>query len=154
MRDALPYMPTIAVDGFAPDGIGGYVWETNDVIRQLGDAGVLPFLVTPLMNGLNAEGKVEVRAIAKPELLKFLKKDPRWKSGPGWRKHRDVGDDLIDFRAIGGSFGVGSPQIVLDKKTNAFYADIDEESPYDDVVGLLKHNLRILFKKTPAAPAS
>ncbi len=53
--------------------------------------------------------------------------------------HTSVGRDLHDFRSFTGTFGDGSLQIVMDRNTGAFYADVDRFNPYQDVVNVFGH---------------
>lgn len=65
-----------------------------------------------------------------PSFLVTIGANPKFLSGSGWILHKDVGNDLIDFRSIKGVFGKGSLQIVFDKKTGAFWSDVDRFNPY------------------------
>lgn len=68
-----------------------------------------------------------------------LQKDPRFAQGGLHRLHKDVGDDLTEFRSYNGELGKGSLQIVIDKETGRFYADIDKHNPYNDLARFFGH---------------
>lgn len=105
----------------------------NEAIRQLGRAGYLNCLtdIEP--------GQGIVRATFDLALIGKLRDDGRFASGILYRLHTDIGHDLIDFRSFAGAFGKGSLQIVIDKKTGKFYADVDKYNVYQDLVGLFGH---------------
>jgi hypothetical protein len=71
--------------------------------------------------------------------IRALRADGRFAEGMLYGLHTDVGEDLTDFRSYRGTFGRGSLQIVIDKRTGAFYADIDQWNPYADVVNWVGH---------------
>lgn len=105
----------------------------NEAHRQLEAAGCLPFLRDVLVS------QFTVAAIAQLALVAKLRADTRFMSGIFFGLHRDVGDDLMDFRSFRGALGKGSLQIVLDKKTGRLYADVDRYSAYQDVVNVIGH---------------
>ncbi len=105
----------------------------NEAHKQLEQAGCLPFLRDVLVS------QYTVAAIAQLALVAKLRADVRFMSGIFFGLHRDVGDDLMDFRSFRGVLGAGSLQIVLDKKTGRLYADVDRFSPYTDLVGFIGH---------------
>jgi hypothetical protein len=80
-----------------------------------------------------------------------LKNDPNFANGWLYGFHRDVGDNLADFRSFTGTFGDGSLQIVMDRYTGNFWIDVDRFNPYQDVVNFFGHAfvevLPNLFKK-------
>lgn len=107
--------------------------ESTTVGRQLLLAGVLGYLYDVEVDG------ERIRAKADATIVKRLRNDTRFLSGPLHGLHADVGPDRMDFRSIRGSLGKGSLQIVYDPVTTMFYADCDAASPYDDVVGFVWH---------------
>lgn len=110
----------------------------NEPLRQLRASGycddlrelsVLPFAVV---------------AKADIALVQRLKADERFKCGILHGLHVDVGEHRVDFRGHRGTFGKGSLQIVMDRKTGAFYCDVDSFSPYEDVVGFIGHAAEVI----------
>ena len=85
-----------------------------------------------------------VRARAYPGLLHALRADERFASGGLHHLHPEVGSDRADFRSYRGTFGRGSLQIVVDLQTGAFYADVDQWNPYEDVVNWVGHAGEVL----------
>ena len=65
--------------------------------------------------------------------------DPRFANGELHKLHKEMGFDLQDFRSYRNTFGNGSLQIVINRQTGAFYADVDGWNPYQDVVNILGH---------------
>jgi hypothetical protein len=104
-----------------------------EAIRQLHVAGYLSACVSrePAETGL--------RGVMDHTALPRLHADTRFACGLFYGLHRDVGQDLCDFRADRGTFGKGSLQIVLDKQTGNFWCDVDAWSPYTDVVNVIGH---------------
>lgn len=84
-------------------------------------------------------GKTLLGTVRVPETIERLKTDRRFACGIFYGLHRDVGEDLIDFRSFNGELGRGSLQLVIDKRTGACYADIDAHNPYQDVVRIVGH---------------
>jgi hypothetical protein len=107
----------------------------HEVVLQLSDAGY----ITDFVSYSESEGET-LMGIARLEIIDKLKADPRFANGVFYGLHRSIGNDLIDFRSHTGELGIGSLQIVIDKKTGAAYADIDHFSPYADVVGFVGHS--------------
>jgi hypothetical protein len=106
----------------------------HEVVLQLSDAGYLDYF----LSYSESEGET-LMGVIKLEAIEKLRKDARFANGIFYGLHRNVGNDLIDFRGYNGTFGVGSLQLVCDKKTGATYADIDAHNPYEDVVRLVGH---------------
>ena len=107
---------------------------STDVRDQLERAGLLPFVRTlDGSDGVSLEGTISLFAIRK------LEADPRFKSGPLHLMHGEVGAHRIEFRADPGELGKGSLQIVIDKHTGRFHADVDHFSPYTDVANFVGH---------------
>ena len=107
---------------------------STEVHGQLEQAGLLPFVRTfDGSDGQSISGTISLFAIRK------LEADPRFKSGPLHLMHGEVGAHRIEFRADPGELGKGSLQIVIDKQTGRFHADIDHYSPYTDVVNFVGH---------------
>ena len=78
------------------------------------------------------------------EVLSHLRADDRFKEGLFYGLHRDVGHALTDFRSFRGALGEGSLQIVIDKETGRFYADVDKWNPYADVVNFIGHTCEVI----------
>ena len=109
---------------------------STEVHGQLEQAGLLPFVRTfDGSDGQSISGTISLFAIRK------LEADPRFISGPLHLLHGEVGAHRIEFRSHRGELGSGSLQIVIDKQTGHFHADLDEFSPYDDAVGFAGHGL-------------
>jgi hypothetical protein len=104
-----------------------------EAFRQLEQAGYRPYLTACSANGTTLFGTLDVNAIER------LTTDPRFANGVFYGYHRDVGGDLTDFRSYRGAFGRGSLQLVVDRQTGQFYADIDKFNVYQDVVGFIGH---------------
>ena len=107
--------------------------RAEDVRAQLEAAGLTPYLVDTSASDHAVSGRMRITAI------NVLRADPRFASGLLYQLHKDVGEDLTEFRAHPGEIGKGSLQIVIDKQTGRFYADIDGFSPYSDVVNWIGH---------------
>lgn len=106
----------------------------REVVLQLTEAGYLKdFISYSESQGETLMGLVRLDVIDK------LKADPRFANGVFYGLHRSIGNDLIDFRSHTGELGIGSLQLVIDKKTGACYADLDHWSPYGDMVGFVGH---------------
>lgn len=72
-------------------------------------------------------------------VLPALRADDRFASGVFWGMHQDVGSHLCDYRSFNGKFGPGSLQLVIDRETGHFWADIDRHNPYEDLVRFFGH---------------
>ena len=107
--------------------------RADAVHAQLEAAGLTPYLVDTAKSDHAVTGRLRVAAV------NVLRADPRFASGSLYQLHRDVGTDLCEFRAHPGELGAGSLQIVIDKTTGKFYADLDRFSPYTDLVNWLGH---------------
>lgn len=102
-------------------------------------AGLVPF-IRSVEEYSQADGAPCLRGIMDPAIVPALEADRRFAHGPFYKLHGDVGSDLIDFRSYSTELGgKGSLQLVLDKGTGAFYADVDRGNPYQDVVGATVH---------------
>lgn len=110
----------------------------HEVVLQLIEAGYLKDFVTYNVS----QGETLLGTLRDPgAVIDRLREDPRFANGVFYGLHRDVGNDLIDFRAYSGEIkdSVGSLQLVIDKKTGNAYADIDGYNPYQDVVSTIGH---------------
>lgn len=105
----------------------------NEASRQLYQAGYSPYVMSIEVVENHVTGRMDLGVIDQ------LTGDPRFANGVLYSLHRNVGEDLRDFRSYRGSFGKGSLQIVLDVKTGAFYADVDQWNPYADLIGFVMH---------------
>lgn len=110
----------------------------NEAIDQLMQAGLLGHLWD-----VSCEDGC-VRAVADQDVLALLRADDRFKEGIFHGLHQDVGQHRTDFRGHRKAFGRGSLQIVIDQRTGSFYADIDNHSPYEDVVGFVGHSVEVI----------
>lgn len=120
----------------------------TDVLAQLHAAGLrdyITYLDAPRLSEPHAlRGRMRIAAI------QTLRKDPRFASGPLHQLHKDVGEHRIEFRAHPGEVGDGSLQIVFNRFTGDFYADIDRFNPYSDLVNSTGHAGEVVvpwFKK-------
>lgn len=102
-------------------------------VDQLQSAGYLRKVRGIEIDGKNVSGYFPLHVIAD------LQTNPNFASGLLHGLHPEVGNDRTDFRSYRGTFGPGSLQIVIDKKTGRFHADTDEWNPYEDVVSYLGH---------------
>lgn len=101
--------------------------------EQLRLSGCYPYILTAVEVENGIRGKVQLSLINK------LKKDGRFLSSPLHALHADVGPNRCEFRSITGAFGEGSMQIVINRDTGAFFADIDKFNPAQDAVGAFGH---------------
>lgn len=107
---------------------------STEVHAQLERAGLLPFIQTfDGSDGVSISGYMSLFALRK------LEGDNRFRSGPLHLMHGEVGAHRIEFRADPGELGDGSLQIVIDKKTGHFHADVDQFSPYTDLANFVGH---------------
>lgn len=126
-------------NGFEDSGVGTINWEQTPVIAHVAAAGLLPFLVESYTNEPN---KLEARTDRPSELVALLKSHPKFKSGRWWKLHKDVGENLIEFRSFKGELVPEikkSLQFIVDRTTGRVYADLDRRNPYEDLVGLFGH---------------
>lgn len=107
------------------------------VITQLKKAGYLPHDVQVMNHG--------IVGTLTPEMLQALVDDARFANGVFYGLHKDVGAHLRDYRSYSGQFGKGVLQIVVDHTTYHCYADVDRFNPYQDVAGILAHNIGEVF---------
>lgn len=110
----------------------------DEVFWQIADAGYAERLLHFSVTGDHMAGIVDSTLIAS------LEHDERFANGLFYGLHTDVGSNLVDFRSYNGVIGPGSLQIVIDRKTGAFYADVDRFNPYEDVVRFLGHTGEVL----------
>lgn len=103
------------------------------VERHLQRAGYLDLAEDLTTDGLNASGRFPV------EVFDRLMDDERFANGELHALHDDVGEHRHDFRGYRNAFGAGSLQIVMDRKTGRFHADVDKYNPYQDVSNFLGH---------------
>jgi hypothetical protein len=79
------------------------------------------------------------------DVSKFLANSPYF-AGPGIALlHLDVG--TFDYRSYTDMTGGLSMQVVLGNDLRRSYADFDKINPYQDVVGFVRHNLPIIFRR-------
>lgn len=108
--------------------------RATDVLAQIDKAGLSGYLEgVPLATASSVTGRFRLAA------LEALAADPRFATGLLYQLHKDVGGDLTEYRAYRGELGPGSLQIVVDKRTGRFYADLDNFNPYQDVVDAVGH---------------
>lgn len=101
---------------------------------QLSDSGLLSYATNWVWNGHGYEGNFE------PWVYDWLMSDTDdFAHGILYGFHTDVGRNLTDFRSYTGTFGPGSLQIVMDRNTGHFYADVDRFNPYQDVINAFGH---------------
>lgn len=105
----------------------------HEVFWRLAEAGYANLLESYAVNGETMLGK------ATPAFLDKLRADERFACGIFYGLHRDVGEHLEDYRSHYNALGDGSVQIVIDTRTLAVYADVDQFSPYTDVVNIIGH---------------
>jgi hypothetical protein len=127
--------------------------RADEIRAQLEKAGLTPYLLDadPSSHEYAVTGRFRVTAI------NALRADTRFASGLLYQLHRDVGQHLTEFRAHPGELGQGSLQIVIDKTTGRFYADLDKYNPYTDLVNSIGHAfgevipgwLKKMFRRTP-----
>ncbi len=120
-------------------------WDTLSYLAQLSDAefeaqwqlsnsGLLDYASDWTWNGHGYEGDFPIW------VYDWLMSDSdEFANGILYGFHTDVGRDLRDFRSYTGTFGNGSLQIVMDRYTGHFYADVDHFNPYQDVINAVGH---------------
>jgi hypothetical protein len=104
-----------------------------EIHAQLVTAGLAPYLVDTDASEYAVSGRLRIEAV------NVLRADARFASGLLYQLHKDVGRNLTEFRAHPGEIGPGSLQIVIDKTTGRFYADLDRFNPYSDLVNVFGH---------------
>jgi hypothetical protein len=107
-----------------------------EVLRQLQRSGYFPACFNRY--SLSADGKTLIGNVD-ITLIGLLKDDAHFANGNFYGYHRDLGADLIDFRSHTGSLGDGSLQGVIEQTTGDCYWDVDQFSPYADLVGVFGH---------------
>lgn len=121
---------------------------TTDILAQLERAGLVPFIVD--VDPSNGESS-SISGRLRCDVVPVLDTDPRFASGVLYQLHKDVGGHLTEFRSHTGALGWGSLQIVIDKRTGRFHADLDEFNPYQDLVNFGGHSFKevipYLFRK-------
>lgn len=110
----------------------------EETVNQLIISRLYPLMTDVVLEsrGLNAYGS--------PGLIHELESNKKFKEGWLHGLHVNVGKHRRDFRSIKGSFGRGSLQVVIDNRTYRMYADIDKDSPYDDVVSFVLHSKDVI----------
>jgi len=108
------------------------------VLEQLDAAGVLSQSLSLEEREASVVGRLPLMVIGQ------LRADERFAEGPLYKLHADVGEDLTEFRSYRGTLGRGSLQIVIDKETGRFYADVDAFNPYADLVNFVGHSSEVV----------
>lgn len=108
--------------------------RAEQACEQLKKSGYLAYVERYRVEGDGCRGTMRLEA-----LQRLTGDTKRFASGVLYGLHEDVGSHLHDFRSFTGQFGTGSLQIVLDDQTGAFWADVDEANPYEDVVNIVHH---------------
>lgn len=106
---------------------------STEVVCQLEAAGVLAHVQMIEQVDGGVRGIVGLLAVV------WLREDARFSEGILFGYHRDVGDNLTDFRSDRGACGRGSLQLVIDLTTGHFWADVDVFNPYQDLVNWIGH---------------
>lgn len=107
--------------------------------KQLILAGIVPYIRTVEISELAVRGWTY-----QVGLLQHLREHPEFCEGVLHQLHQDVGEDRTEFRCFRGAFGKGSLQLVIDRSTGKFYADLDHWNPYEDVVNWVGHAGEVL----------
>lgn len=97
-------------------------------------------------------GRDKLMGIMALAAIEQLRQDPRFVEGPLHLLHH-VGEDPTEFRSHRGELVRKSLQVVVDKKTGRFEADLDKFSPYSDLVSWFGHAGEViggLFRKDPS----
>ena len=108
------------------------------VRRQLEAAGLLSCCIS-----CELESK-SVRGVAHLTIFDALRAHASIQEGWFHGLHPDVGEHRTDFRGHRNAFGHGSLQIVIDRVTGKYYADVDAFSPYEDVVNFVGHSSEVV----------
>lgn len=87
-----------------------------------------------------------VRLTLDGTLRERLDVDARFLHDPIFKANhvRDVGTPARGYRALRGTFGPGTVQVVVNSETGAAYADIDSWNPAEDVVGAVGHLVEVV----------
>lgn len=90
-----------------------------------------------------------IRGTVPLSLIEHLRTDKQFASGVFHLLHKaDVGTPRVEFRSHRGTLQKGSLQMVINRRTGTFYADVDRFPVYSDVVGALGHFFgEVLFKR-------
>lgn len=114
-----------------------------DVIAQLEAAQLKPWLSEIVIGPKSVTATIRQEQLPNFLITMRARKED-FAEGVLFGLHLDVGDELTDFRSFRGKFGKGSMQIVLDKRTGRFYADVDLWNPYADLVNFVGHTGEVL----------
>ena len=123
--------------------------DTTDLTVQcaawtkMARAGLLPF-VREVSKYSQEDGAPCLRGLMNPAVIARLEHDPRFAPDPWPTLHGDVGDDPVSFRSYTNKKDAiddtgGSLQLVVDRQTGHFYADVDATNPVQDIVGTFGH---------------
>lgn len=102
-------------------------------VDQLVASGYFPFVTNFIVDGDGCRGVFSQTARL------ALAADTRFQSGPFSLLHPDIPEPRRDYRAIKGTFGRGSLQLVVCDTTGEFWCDVDRFSAYQDVVNQIGH---------------
>ena len=108
----------------------------EDVWMQLEAAGIAAYLTEPRLETKSVYAQTDVSLVA------MLTAHPSFKRGIFHGCHPDLGPAKyrVDFRAHRKEFGKDhSLQVVMNKQTGKFYADLDLYSFYEDLAGAFGH---------------
>lgn len=119
-----------------------FLLSAPEIIEQLRKARLFEFLRDVTTTESTIHGFVIDGLMV--DLLTQLRHDERFAEGKFYGLHRDIGHALVDFRAFRNALGEGSLQIVIDKETGRFYADVDKWNPYADVVNFVGHTGEVI----------
>jgi len=119
-----------------------YFLSAPEIVQQINKANLDAFLRDVTMTESTIHAFVVEGGMA--DLLSQLRNDDRFAEGVFYGLHRDVGHALVDFRSFRGVLGEGSLQLVIDKETGRFYADVDRWNPYADVVNFIGHTGEVI----------
>lgn len=105
----------------------------SDVLQRIREAGYGGDIIECELLDSSVTGRCTTALIHK------LKCDERFAQGIFHKLHPEVGQPRTEFRAHRDELGSGSLQIVINKRTGAFYADVDRHPTYSDVAGTVGH---------------
>lgn len=122
----------------------------SEVLDRIEEAGYFGEIIACVVHDAHVSGRCTTALIHK------LRRDERFQECPFNHLHPKVGKPRTGFRAHRDELGSGSLQIVINKRTGDFEADIDRFPSGSDLAGQVSHlaveviwpRLKGLFKRT------
>lgn len=105
----------------------------SEVLDRIEEAGYLGDVIECEIHESSVSGRCTLALILK------LRKDERFAECPFNHLHPNVGNPRTGFRAHRDELGSGSLQLVINKRTGQFEADVDRFPSGSDLVGQVSH---------------